>query len=461
MTIDLAARPTPFAGTPPSGKLRRSARSDRALIAPLRWDTVRIALAILTLLSISRIQEEIPLIAVFRPGPLLTALCLVLAIAKPRTVRWSEITRSKPARIVMLLFAVLVALIPLGLSVGASATYVLDRFLATMIFFVLIVIAIRDIGDLRFLIGSYVISLIILAYSGFFLWQTTYFNGFARVGSSGMYDANDLAPLFGAGLPMALLFAQTSGRIGRWLGYTAALCTPALIAITGSRGGFLALIATGLGLLVMTPGMTAVRRFGIVALASVVMAVAAPPGYIAKMGTIFDQEGDYNFTEQTGRIAIWKRGLGYLAEHPLTGVGIGNYGRAQWENPVYTETGAQLPVQAPHNTFLEVLVELGIPAAALWMSVLWIGSVGLTRLRNRLPKRWMKESAERRFLYLACSYLPVSIFGWSVGAFFVSHAYLAPYYLLAAFVGTVLVMTHRQRRRDLIAARAAALPAVR
>lgn len=424
-------------------------------MAPLHWDTIRIALAVLNLLTISRIQEEIPIIAVFRPGPLLTAVCLLLAIMKPRTVRWNEVAGSKASRNVLILFGLMFALAPIGLSVGASATYILDRFLATMVFFVLIVIATRDISDLRFLIGSYVISMLILAYSAFFLWETTNFNGFERVGSKGMYDANDLAPLFGAGLPMALLFAQTSGRLGRWLGYAAAICTPAVIALTGSRGGFLALIATALGLLVMTPGMTAARRVGIVVTATVVMAIAAPKGYIAKMGTIFDQKGDYNFTEQTGRIAIWKRGLGFLAQHPLNGVGIGNYGRAQWENPTYSETGAQLPVQAPHNTFLEVLVELGIPTFLFWASVLWMGVVGLVQLKNRLPKRWLKESAERRFLYLACSYLPVSFLGWAVGAFFVSHAYLAPYYLLAAFLGSVVVMTRKQRRLAMLEARAA------
>ncbi|MBK7978228.1 MAG: hypothetical protein IPK07_34935 [Deltaproteobacteria bacterium] len=67
MTLDLANRTTAFAGTPPRRKARMATR---ALVSPLRWDTIRIALAVLTLLTISRIQEEIPLIAVFRPGPL-------------------------------------------------------------------------------------------------------------------------------------------------------------------------------------------------------------------------------------------------------------------------------------------------------------------------------------------------------------------------------------------------------
>ena len=315
-------------------------------------------------------------------------------------------------------------------------------------------IAIRDTTDLRFIIGSYVLSMLILIYSGFFLWETTTFNGFERVGSSGMYDANDLAPIFGAGLPLALLLAQTSGRTGRWLGYVVALGTPAIIAITGSRGGFLALIATCLGLLVMTPGLSIFRRIGIVVAASVTMAVVAPAGYMQKMGTIFDSQNDYNFTDDTGRLAIWKKGLGFLREHPLTGVGIGNFGRAQWERPTFSLTGAQIRPMAPHNTFLEVLAELGIPAFIVFLSVVWSGIVGLAILRSRLPKRWLKESADRRFLYLACSYLPVSFFGWAVGAFFVSHAYLAPFYLIAAFLGSVVMLVGRERRAARIAAAA-------
>lgn len=425
-----------------------------ALVAPITWDLIRISLAGLMLITISRIHQQVPILAVLRPGLTLTALCLGLALVFPRTVRWGELTSSPTARRVLIFFALLCVLAPFGLSFGASAKYVLDAFLSTMIFFALIVIATRNIGDLRFLVGSYVASILILIYLGLFVFKTQTFGGFERMDSPGMYDANDLGPLFCAGLPLALLFAQSSGRLGRWFGYAAALGTPAAVAVTGSRGGFLGILATGFGLFVMTPGLTMARRVGLLVSAVVVMAVVAPAGYLDKMRSIVDSDNNYNFTDETGRIAIWTRGLGYLSERPLTGVGIGNFGRAQWEKPTFSLTGAQIPAQAPHNTFLQVLVELGVPTFLVWMSIVWAGVVGLMMLRDRLPKRWMRESAERRFLYLACSYLPVSFFGWAAAAFFVSHAYLAPIYLLAAFSGSVHLFVRRERARDRLGAAA-------
>ncbi len=449
MTVDLASRPTALAGVPPAPPARPTAgarRGAKGLVGALPWDTIRMALGFLTLITVSRIQEEVQLIAIIPWGPLLTLLCLVLAVTQPKTVRWADLTKSPIARRVMVFFGLMCLFAPFGLSIGASGTYILNRFLSTMIYFALIIIAVRHIGDLRFLIGSYVVSMLILIYSGFFLWETTTFNGFDRVGSSGMYDANDLAPIFGAGLPLALLFAQTSGKWGKALGYGVALGTPALIALTGSRGGFLSLLATCLGLLFAVPGISFFKRIGIVVAATIAMAIVAPAGYIQKMGTIFDSKNDYNFTDDSGRLAIWKRGMGFVREHPLTGVGIGNFARAQWEKPSFSITGAQLPTMAPHNTFLEVTAELGIPAFLVFVSVVLTGIVAPLQMRRRLPKRWMKETADRRFLYLAACYFPVTFFGWAVGAFFVSHAYLAPFYLMAAFLATALVLTKKELR---------------
>jgi hypothetical protein len=189
----------------------------------------------------------------------------------------------------------------------------------------------------------------------------------------------------------------------------------------------------------------------------VVMGVAAPEGYLSKMNTIVNPEEDYNLTDEVGRVAIWKRGLGYLAPRPLTGVGIGNFVRAQWENPGIAANGEGIRAMSAHNTFLQLGVELGVPAFLLYISILVGGTIGLARIRRSLPRSWLEESAERRFIYMACSYLPVSFAGWAAGAFFVSHAYLPPYYILIAYMGGTLILLRQEKREDkrrLAAARA-------
>ncbi|MBX7120211.1 MAG: O-antigen ligase family protein [Gemmatimonadaceae bacterium] len=451
------ARPRPRGR---GGKVPKlSARALKALVAPMQFDAIRVSLAALTIVSISRVHEQVPLLGVFRPGLTLTALCLVLAIAMPKTVRWKDLTAAATSRRMLWFFGLMFAMAPLGLSLGASGKMILEQFFPTMVFFALMVVSVRRIGDLRFLVGSYVFSTLILVFFGMFVFKTQTFDGFERLDSTSMYDANDLGPIFAIGIPLSLLFAQTSTGLARWIGFAVALGAPATVAMTGSRGGFLAMLATGAALFFLVPGMSYGRRLGVVAAAVLAMMVAAPAGYMAKMKTIFADDSDYNFTDDTGRIAIWKRGLGFLAEHPVSGVGAGNFARAQWEKPTFSLTGAQIRPMAPHNTFLQVLTELGIPTFLVWMSLCWLGTVGIMRLRARLPKHWLAESPDRRFLYLAACYVPVAFLGWMTGAFFVSHAYLVPFYVLAAILASTMLYIERERRRDRLQARMAAAAA--
>ena len=126
--------------------------------------------------------------------------------------------------------------------------------------------------------------------------------------------------------------------------------------------------------------------------------------------------------------------------------GIANFSRAQWVNQQYTAAGTPIRAQSAHNTFMQIAVDLGVPAFIVFVSIIFGATIGFARIRSRLPTSWLHESAERRFLYIACSYLPVSFLGWSAGAFFVSHAYAVPFYVLTAYAAGVLLLLRREDR---------------
>lgn len=421
-------------------------RSLRALVAPVAWDPIRFSLGALMLVSIAGIHRIVPILAVFRPGLLLTAVALGCAVALPKTVNVKDFFATAPARRVRLLLIITLVGAPLGLSLGSSMKFFLETYLPNLVFFGLLVVAVRNAGDLRFLIGSYVTSMLILVYMSIFVWEMRTFGGFNRVNSTVMYDANDLGAIFALGMPLALLLGQTSRGWVRWLSFLTAAGGPAAIALAGSRGGFLSLLATGVTLLIMLPKVTLMRRIQVVAVAATMVALVAPPGYLKQMQTITNPGADYNVTSETGRVEIWKRGLRNLAPRPITGVGLNNFVRAQWERQEFTERGAPIQAMSPHNTFLQVAVDLGVPALFVFLSIVGGGVFGLARIRSRLPVSWLQESPTRRFIYLACSYIPVSYVGWSVGAFFVSHAYLVPFYALTAFTAGVLVLLRHETR---------------
>lgn len=71
-----------------------------------------------------------------------------------------------------------------------------------------------------------------------------------------------------------------------------------------------------------------------------------------------------------GRFYIWRGGLDMFLDHPLVGVGIGNFLYRYPEYSYYDPRGAQQRVA--HNTFLEVAAEQGIFGLLAFLSLLWV-----------------------------------------------------------------------------------------
>ena len=380
----------------------------------------------------------------------LFALAILLLLLYPGSVRWQNLTREWPSRVVLGLVVVACLGALTGLSLTASGAFLLSIFFRLITFFVIVAISIQAIRDLRFLMAAYVVSLIVLAGIIVFLVGPTNVDGVQRVGATSMYDGNDLGVVFTAGLPFALLMTQAGGRWARLLGWIALIVVPVCIVMTASRGGFLALAACGLGMLFLIPNVSFFRRAGVLAAAVITMVVAAPEGYWDHMKTILNPDEDYNLTSDTGRVAIWTRGMGYVAEYPVFGVGPDNFTRAGWEISAVARSGLAghgLPGLAPHNTFLQVWAEMGTVGLVLWMSIIVGGVVGCLRIRSRLPAKWLYGSEDQRFLYLVASYLPLSFIGFSVATFFTSHAYTGMFYILAGFLGGFHFLLRSEMRK--------------
>jgi O-antigen ligase len=161
------------------------------------------------------------------------------------------------------------------------------------------------------------------------------------------------------------------------------------------------------------------------------------------MGTIAS-DADYNRTAETGRLQIWTRGIGYMLDHPLLGVGPGNFQRAEGTLSPFAhrqQYGVGVLWSAPHNTFVQVGAELGIPGLALFVAM--IGSAFL--LLARLGRR--QRGAHRDRDAALTQALTASLLAFVVGAFFLSFAYSEMLYtLLALAVGLDKVGVPEVRR---------------
>lgn len=435
------------------GLRRRSGLSGVAPNARLTLvtDPLRLLLFLLTIVTISRVHLHYPLLAKMRPVLLLSVVAAGYAFLHPRALTRSNVLALWPMRLVALITFLACCSAPFGISLGNSALFILDSFSKTLAYAFLVALSIRYARDLYTMVWALVLSAGILAIFAVFVFKLEPGSGdTARLAELYTYDSNDLGVLLMIGLPLTLLLLFVDRGLKRWLLVVNLIGISAAMARSGSRGGFLGLVAVGLASLFLVNGVSVARRTSLLAVAVIGLAFAAPPGYWQQMGTIISPKSDYNYVSVDGRTALIKRGLGYMAKYPLFGIGIWNFAKAECSiSPkVALQPRGGVRCVAPHNSILQAGSELGVPGLVAWVSLLVGLIAGPLRLRRRLPRSWRWGTGEERFLYASTSFFPVAMCGFAVTSFFVTFAFADPLYLMAALTtGLYLVVNARLSKR--------------
>ena len=140
-----------------------------------------------------------------------------------------------------------------------------------------------------------------------------------------------------------------------------------------------------------------------------------------------------------------------MIHNPIVGVGVGAFPRAEGGSELAQSLAAQgkgFKWSVAHNSFLETGAELGIPGALVFIAMLVVTGVSLTRISPR--GKWAPWIT-RREMALA-QMLIGAIVGFAVAGFFVSAEYFAYlYFILGLSVGLT----------KLVRLRAGAFPAAR
>lgn len=408
----------------------------------VKLDALRLSLALLIVINVSRIHQRFTILQSLRPALVLICIAFLSALANPRALgRWHW-ERQWQARVIYGITIVTLGSIAFGISQGASFFMFKDYFSKVLIFAFLLMAAIRSARDLWVFAWAYLIGTGLLVWMALFVFNLSVgTNGFARLDNLETWDANDICVLLEMGLGFGLLLFQVSGRKGKIVAGTICLGIGAAIARSGSRGGFIGLAILLLAYLVSMPGVSPVRRLGLVAVLIGGVAIAAPAGYLAQMETISSVKSDYNWDADQGRRQLAIRGMKYMMSYPVFGLGVGNFGRAEAFisdlAKQRAEMGQGLKWSAPHNSYIEAGSELGIPGFLLFIGLVVGCIVAPWRLRRRIPREWEAGDWEQRVMFHAAKYLPLASIGFAVPAFFVSFAFLDPIYTLAAMTAAL------------------------
>ena len=418
-----------------------------------RPEAFQIALFLLVLQSVSRFHQVLHLEAL-RPGLLLAGLACVCMVLEPKSTIGANLLRSTQAKLLVALGVQVCLSALFGISLGSAASYIVTDYSRTLIFGFLLCAAIRHAADLRLFNWAFVIACALLVWMAVFIFGLSAAGSMMRLGDLYTYDANDLGCVLVVGLPLTLLAFQTAGRLGKLFSLVVLVGIGLAVARSGSRGAFVGLLVVGAALLVLVPHVSVVKRLVFLTAVGSALALSAPAGYWQQMQTILKPTDDYNWSARDGRREIAKRGISYMMAYPVFGVGIHNFGRAEGtisEKARRHVPGTGIVWTAPHNSFIQIGAETGIPGLAIWSSILLGGIVGLIRLRRRLPRQWARGDPEQRFIYFAAVYVPIALIGFSVTCAFLSFAYLDPIYILAALTAGVFYAAEGAMQRSSVA----------
>jgi O-antigen ligase len=336
-------------------------------------------------------------------------LGLLLAYRIYRTGDWSFL-RSRQVQVVALITAVLAlsALInPLDLEALAAAglrvpTYnpvrlVISRFL----FLVLFVAFVRGPREVRLMVGIFLTLSLAAALGGIAqaltggIWKARvaeYRAGGPAVLLAGAINPNRLAMLS----TLAMIFVWEYSRVMKlswtWIPYAGVLILSVTVFLTASRGGVLGLAAAWV-LLIVRQRRLGGRWLRSLVMAAIALALAVETVPTANWERLTSLPGFVEGGEEGGG-SIQRRqyaitvALRVAAQHPLLGIGLGN-----WEY-VRFHTDPSRSTAPPHNSFVLTIAEAGLPCLLLYLGLFWLTIRELAQI-ERSPERMALADDQR------------------------------------------------------------------
>jgi O-antigen ligase len=400
--------------------------SGRPSARPVSQDTRPTALTVVCLLLIAvtfgRLHELYPATATLPVGKILLPVAGAVFLSQRDLRDRLRVLNTAQGIGFLILCAAIVLSIPGSFWPGSSVFEAQGFFLSALPYVLILSAALRDERDFDWAFGGLVFCTIALAGA---MAAGMGINVEGRQAVSGTYDPNDIALAAVLTIPMAARFVSSRNRWLQLYGLAGTLSGVAVVGLSGSRGGALALAAVLLATL-NPRAKSFSTRWRLLLIPTVLVGLAsAPPTFWQRLQTLQDPSSDYNMTDEGGRIEIWKRGIALFATHPVLGVGFQQFRTANGMMLSQIKgTGENVTWHTAHNTLIQVSTELGVTGLA---GLLYMFLPIFPQLRRR-----RKGSSPHDPALAIGGVLSASVVGFFVGAFFLSAGYSPQATTLAA-----------------------------
>ena len=245
-------------------------------------------------------------------------------------------------------------------------------------------------------------------------------------------DSNYFATSAVLVIPFAMYFAwRSTSRRERWFCAISLLFILIAFTLASSRGGLTGL-CVDIAYLILRSGKSR-KAATIVSLILLPLLLFSPASPLSRM-----LHPDY--ADKVGvriRWDFWKAALEIIQNHPLTGIGLGNF--TAYSNMFIFGVGRRQGVAC--NTFLELAAELGFLGVLAYCIII----VGALRSAGKLRAEGIK-CKNMSALYTGEA-IQAGLLGFIPGAMFVSAEYQKPFWVIVALAAAVPTLLKQQSRK--------------
>lgn len=338
-----------------------------------------------------------------------------------------------------LMFCVIAALcIPFGYYPRAGVQFLWDFFLKFGAYLYLFGKLITDQKHFQGIISTLFICGLIMAMAAVSVMTA----GIRTQVIGSAYDPNDLGLLVVTTIPIAITQGlSTRNRLWKMVFFGGSALFVVTLIGTQSRGGFLGLVAATVSFfLTKTPGFSKRNLLALFTGLAVLFAVYVGAEYKERLDTLFEDVS--SLEAGSGRILVWKRAITIAGDNPILGVGPRAFGTAygdylsndkfSGETSVREESHAPYAWKAIHNSYLQVLVELGIPGFLMLLAIIIRCFRNLRQAQTVVQQKWGKNAL------FQVSGIKIAFVGFLTCAFFLTHGYSAFPWIFLFLSGAML-----------------------
>ena len=383
-----------------------------------------------TFVLIGRPQDYFRFLEPLRLVLVLTVLS-VLAILMSGRMNIGHLFSRRESRLYMVFFLIMIIGIPFAYHRRMAFEFVFKSFFPNCIFYYCFLHHIVDLESWRRM--QKLLLACALFYGLFSILSGNFQQGrFITYGQ--MYDSNDIAFVLIALIPVSMFFLW---KYRSWISFTVAVnalfCGFAVILLSGSRGGLISLAVFIVSLLYLFRKNIGFRH--IMVLSVIVLIVLFIFGGKINMERYMSLENlqkDYNITSEGGRVQIWQRGWNLFLSNPITGVGVTCFpmaiGYLREEMDVIPEW------QAPHNSYLQVMVETGIFGILVFLLLFFFCYRNFKMIANRRSQDGQGKSD----IMDSARFYEAGFISLAFAVFFLSQAYSPLVTLYLALSGALV-----------------------